>query len=423
MKAVILLATSAVTAAVLTASSVAQAVDDFGPMATPQVIPYHGYVEINGQAYNGDLTMRFTLSIDEEVDRDSGFLWQDDAVAVQVYRGEFSTPLGAGAIPLPPGVFDQNFVYLAIDIDPAGDGSWLPLSNAQRLIPVPFAYMSAHARDIHASGEIVWGDNDSYLRNDQGGAIELGGSRERVGTGTPYIDFHYLDDTDGPPDDLPVDYSIRLLNDGPDLLVLRGGDLFIDTGDLQIGDMTFANDTAHQLALTGGLLEIGELVLRPIGGGSGNSHLFAGNGVGAFHIDAENTLYLNWYSGDAVIFGDGAAGNAAMASISSDGDMTLAGDLSVDGDITNLRWIPGETVSCTDGTCDPEAVLGDATNVFDQVCFLTRMVVDDVDGSGENAECRIEVRGGEGWTLEALVDTSTDADVTCHAHCLTWRAP
>jgi hypothetical protein len=65
---------------------------------------------------------------------------------------------------------------------------------------------------VTASGDITWG-NTSRLQTDQGGSIELGADRNTVGTGRPYIDFHFQGRTE--------DFNTRIQNDGDRLLVIR----------------------------------------------------------------------------------------------------------------------------------------------------------------------------------------------------------
>ncbi|HEX3557449.1 MAG TPA: LamG domain-containing protein [Thermoanaerobaculia bacterium] len=63
------------------------------------------------------------------------------------------------------------------------------------------------------SGNVIWGNNSS-LRNNQGGSLELGGNDSTPGTGTPYIDFHYRGKTE--------DYNARIINDADHQLSVVG---------------------------------------------------------------------------------------------------------------------------------------------------------------------------------------------------------
>lgn len=54
-----------------------------------------------------------------------------------------------------------------------------------------FAFPMERMR-INNGGDIRWANLQSYLRNDQGGSLELGGNDAALAQGMPYIDFHYL---------------------------------------------------------------------------------------------------------------------------------------------------------------------------------------------------------------------------------------
>lgn len=57
--------------------------------------------------------------------------------------------------------------------------------------------------------------NNSVLKADQGGSIELGGDNETAGTGVPYIDFHYKGKKQ--------DYNARIINDADGQLSVQAG--------------------------------------------------------------------------------------------------------------------------------------------------------------------------------------------------------
>lgn len=299
----------------------AHAVDDFGPMNPPQVIPYRGYVEVDGQAFNGTLQMRFTLSEDSTVDRESGFLWQSAPVDVSVFQGEFSTPLGAPS-GLSPDVLDHDLLYLGIDIRPSETDDWVVLSNAQRLVPVPYAYMAAQSRDLSVggdldvSGEVEWGYNGAQLVDVDGGAI----------------DFRFLGTSE--------DYNVRLINDAD-------GQLSLVNGDLEIGG----------------------------------------------------------------------------SRITSAGDATIGGDLSVDGDFNNLFWFGGFStlqVHCPGGNdCQEHMELGNTTTRNHQMCFLSSSTIQINDAEGvQYSYCKVNWTPTFGWRLS--VSTSGYTSRTCEAICLTW---
>jgi hypothetical protein len=49
-------------------------------------------------------------------------------------------------------------------------------------------------------------------------------------------------------------------------------------------------------------------------------------------------------------------------------------------------------------------------------CYLSSISFEDTDTGGEEATCRL-TRGAVVWTLEAILDASSDADSECTAIC------
>lgn len=49
-------------------------------------------------------------------------------------------------------------------------------------------------------------------------------------------------------------------------------------------------------------------------------------------------------------------------------------------------------------------------------CYLSRVGVTETDTGGERATCRV-TRGPIVWTLQAIMGTSSDADIECSAIC------
>lgn len=49
-------------------------------------------------------------------------------------------------------------------------------------------------------------------------------------------------------------------------------------------------------------------------------------------------------------------------------------------------------------------------------CYLSKVGVTETDTGSEKATCRV-TRGSVVWTLEAVLGTSSDADIECAAYC------
>lgn len=171
-------------------------------------------------------------------------VWSEQQV-VTVDKGNFSVVLGEGVEVTgePRDALSTVFVgnsaserYLGITVTIGG--SSLTLQPRLRLLTSPYAFLATQAAQLvnpssgvpfvsltageatipnttRFGGDVFWGSG-AFLRNDQGGSLELGDSMA-VAT-TPYIDFHYGVG-------LGQDFNVRLINDAPGRLSLQGGRL------------------------------------------------------------------------------------------------------------------------------------------------------------------------------------------------------
>ncbi len=132
-----------------------------------------------------------------------------------------------------------------------------------------------------AAGTVYW--NNSQLRTDHGGSIELGGSSTVAGTGTPFIDFHFKGKQE--------DFNVRLINDGDRQLSLLG--------NLQVGGSTGVVDLS-----VGGTLRLNDRLLA-LRGGSDNNHGLSYYGGGK--------TFGAWNGDGPVLYGNlgGALGTSA----------------------------------------------------------------------------------------------------------------
>lgn len=134
------------------------------PAGGERVIPYNGYLALDGAAYNGLVDLRFTLNDGIEGPSDEAHTWSECHGQVEAFAGRFSVGLGApSAGAIPDWVFhDADAVYLSIAVRPhdaeddtCDPASYTPLSNAQRITPAPFAYLAAHANDFRSRGNAL----------------------------------------------------------------------------------------------------------------------------------------------------------------------------------------------------------------------------------------------------------------------------
>jgi len=130
------------------------------------------------------------------------------------------------------GYDGANFL-LAAKIDAFVDGTpglWdmpgrLSFFTTQDGFAFPFERMR-----IANNGDIRWANLQSYLRNDQGGSLELGGNDLIAGAGMPYIDFHYQAAVNN--------YNVRMQTTGTNKLEV----LFADgVGELKVNGIVSAS--------------------------------------------------------------------------------------------------------------------------------------------------------------------------------------
>lgn len=225
-----------VSAALALSTVMALAAHGDGP---PRLIPYQASLEHNGQPVEGAVSLDLRLF---NAPMGGTLLWAEALADVPVQAGRLGVVLGETA-PLPASVFEEEHLWLEVAVDGT------TLASRQRILPAPQAVASRQASRFEVTHDLYW-SSDGWLRDDQGGVIELGGGQ---GT-TPYIDFH----AGGP----NADYSTRLMADPSGLRVQGGGGpsggngLVVD-GQVQAGSGAVAGSlaagslSAASLAVTG----------------------------------------------------------------------------------------------------------------------------------------------------------------------------
>ena len=124
----------------------------------PLIFPYRGVLEINGEPYNGNITMRFTIDDENPVSRDAeNYLWQQEQ-DIEIIQGQFYTTLGGGEEnPFTYLAFeDENTelnymddLYIGVDID--NRNGFVELSNSQKIVPLLSAYMTTLGEHLYVN--------------------------------------------------------------------------------------------------------------------------------------------------------------------------------------------------------------------------------------------------------------------------------
>lgn len=100
--------------------------------------------------------------------------------------------------------------------------------------------------------------------------------------------------------------------------------------------------------------------------GNTGSHIFGSNNAGNLHIDSDKTksdgrMYLNWYNGKGVVFGNGA-GTAGVGSVDTSGNVNFNGNYSQGGMVFKGIAAGGTCLGGIIGLWDPQTTsFGGAT--------------------------------------------------------------
>lgn len=103
----------------------------------PRVIPYQGVLELDGQPFNGDVSIGFSIYA---ASSGGAPLWSEERT-VSVYNGTFAVSLGS-ITPLAATLLAADSLWVGITVD------GLEMTNRQNITPVPYALWSAQASDL-----------------------------------------------------------------------------------------------------------------------------------------------------------------------------------------------------------------------------------------------------------------------------------
>jgi hypothetical protein len=217
----------------------------------PDRMTYQGFlVNDNGSPLAPTTPINYPVIFRIFSEAEGGELKWSEQQIVTVDKGNFSVVLGEGTEvsgephgPLSQVFMDNTASDRFIGITVTVNNNPMVLLPRLRLLPAPYAFLASQAVQLvnPSSGtpfmslngseatipgnarfgnEVFW-STGAYLRNDQGGSIELGNS---LSTGLmPYIDFSFGSGS-------AQDYNVRLINDANQRLSLLGGRLSFGSG-------------------------------------------------------------------------------------------------------------------------------------------------------------------------------------------------
>lgn len=136
------------------------------------LIPYQGNLELNGVAYDGTITLTFSLY---DVPTGGVALWSETHPDVAVSSGIFAVKLGSVnyiSAPLEDFLVNAGNLYVGVAVEDSGAGT-IALQGRQMVGSVPFAHRGVPGADFAVDGRI-----------DVNGDAALGGSLSVTGGAT-----------------------------------------------------------------------------------------------------------------------------------------------------------------------------------------------------------------------------------------------
>ena len=369
-----------------------------------RVVPYEGTIEVDGGTFTGNLSMRFTLYDDGD-----NPLWietystnGDSGENVNVYAGRFSVLLGKH-VDLTSTVLDAEAIFVGVDISTDDFETSTALSGRQQLGMSPFAMWAMQSTNLHVANTLTV-DSTSTLTGNVG-----------IGTspGEAQLSFPNTGGEGGFDD--YSDYKIMLWKantpQGSYGLGIESATLAFNSGreyDFNVEGATMLNinnSNNSTLTMNGSIKTGTNTVQGDILNRSPNGQLGVSSGF-VFRDSGDTWLRLNNGNGSNT-YADLAVGNHYVS-----------GDLTVNGDITNLTVSEIYSV-IAEGNGGLSVASTDMVPVGNSLCFLMTVELEDLDSSGENGGCAIYNSNGT-YRLQAYLRDGPDGSAYCNAACLTW---
>ena len=124
---------------------------DPGTESVPRTIHYGGDIDWDGEPYDGDVTMRFSLY--GAPDGEEVALWAETH-DLRARRGRFSAELGSVA-PIAETIYDAGPLFLGVEVQRPEDEAFVALGNRQKLNPVPYAMLATNAANLDVAGVLT----------------------------------------------------------------------------------------------------------------------------------------------------------------------------------------------------------------------------------------------------------------------------
>jgi len=379
---------------------------------------YVGYLEDGSVPVNGDKAMQFALFSSQGAATACQTIAKD---GVTVEAGTFGVVLEQIA----DGCTTSGALYLEIGVAEAGTTDYIAVGGRQQVTGVPFA-MGASGEDglVAGRGDVVFLDGNNS--NNANAQVVMqpndGASGVSVKTFT------------NPPDGEPI---FRVLSSGnaERLRVEHFGETYTDndfraSGGITAEDtLTVTNHTNLDSTVTidGLTSHNADVDVKT------HSLLFTDtqNSSTQVELTANDSTYdeaglsvraLTNPTSGTPIFRVLSEGGAERLRVEHDGETFVDQDFTASGNIS-FGSLSGFTISGEYSAVQNNSAGSDydtMTSTSTSICFLVRVDVEDTDGNGEIAGCRIDSNNGN-WRLQAYLRENNDADVWCEARCLSWN--
>lgn len=131
----------------------------------PRVIPYQGVLELDGQPFNGEVSIGFSIYA---ASSGGAPLWSEERT-VSVYNGTFAVSLGS-ITPIAATLLAADSLWVGITVD------GLEMTNRQNITPVPYALWSAQSSDLTVARDASIARNLSVVGTATfGNTVNVGG--------------------------------------------------------------------------------------------------------------------------------------------------------------------------------------------------------------------------------------------------------
>jgi len=381
-------------------------------VGTNLVVPYDGYLMLDSEALTGAQEIRFEIFESSS----GGMAEWTETQTVTLHSGRFSVGLGS-VEPLTDTLLDAEQLWLAMTVIDAS-GTEVELSGRQTIEAAPYAAWAASSSNFQVAGDL----NVEGTADIDGDRLEFGASNARAlfENGSNQL---YISPNQGHPggvyfgNDVTMNYTGTVLGTFSTRADSTLGNATSDPTEIS-GDLTVNVLSTFESALnTEGNVTLGNASGDTI---TSNGPLYANEGITL-------TNSADILNGDVIQgFNDlrlrrSSSSNTNDIFVASGGNVTIANDLTVSGDVDNFTLSGTYTTDAenTQTDTDPMLVVGN------NICWLDEVDIKGLDNDSQRGRCwvaqlaDINNNNAVTWFLVARSENN-GGPVNCDARCLSW---